>query len=74
MEKLCFVVRIIALTMAFTACSGLNQETVSKDVELLEEINDDFQQIMKSRPIESNPPDIINSRFDVCRKSWLFLA
>lgn len=74
MENFCFAIRLIAFTMAFTACSGLNQEAVSKDVELLEEINDDFQQILKSRPIESNPPDITNSRFDVCRKSWQFVA
>lgn len=55
MEKVCFTIRLFALTMAFTACSGLNQEVVAKDVELLEEINEDVVEFMHSEPVDKKP-------------------
>jgi hypothetical protein len=74
MEKICFFIRSISLIMGLTACSGLNQEVIQQDVELFEEINDDIQKIMNSRPVDSNPPDITNSHFDACKRSWRFVA
>jgi hypothetical protein len=55
MEKFCFIVRVIALTMGLAACTGLNKEVLDKDVELLEEVNDDTIQLIQSKPIDPKP-------------------
>ena len=88
MEKICFVIRSIALLTALTACSGLNPEVIAKDVELLEEINEDILEVMESKHID-NPPlkkrlslhknprmhdKVINLNYEVSQRSSMSLA
>jgi len=76
MEKFCFFIRSITLAMGLTACSGLNQEVISQDIELLEEINEDIQEILRSGTIEPEPiQEIIKSlNFGASQKPLQLLA
>lgn len=88
MEKVCFAFRLIALTMALTACSGLNQEEIAKDVELLEDISEDVAEFMYTEPVDKNPTTkkrlmkknprmhdrVINLNYDVSQRPFLSLA
>lgn len=86
MDKVYFAIRLIALTMGLAACSGLNQESIAQDVELLEEISEDVVEFMHSEPVEPKPvkdrllknprmhDKVINLNYEVGKKSSVCLA
>ena len=87
MEKVCFAIRLIAVTMGLTACSGINPEVVAKDVELLEEVAEDVVEYMQPDTKDAPPvkkkkrrfhprmnDKLINLNYEVSQRSSLSLV